>query len=55
MNMIEVVLIFAIVFISIISDMKGKEKLSTNIELLLYGYLFARLFYVVANKINSLL
>ena len=55
MNIIEVVLIFTIVFVTIVLDMKGKEKLSMDVELLLYGYLFARLFYVVANKINSLL
>ena len=55
MNIIEIVLIFMLVFLTIVLDMKGKEKLSMDIELLLYGYLFARLFYIVANKINSLL
>ena len=55
MNIIEIVLIFMLVFLTIVLDMKGKEKLSLNIELLLLGYLFVRLFCVVANEINNLL
>lgn len=55
MSIIEIVLIFVMVFVTIILDMKGKEKLSMDIELILYGYLFARLFYVVASRINSIL
>lgn len=55
MSIVEIVLIFVLIFIVIITDSIGKEKLALNLELIVYGYLFARLFYIVANKINSLL
>ena len=55
MSIIEIVLIFVLIFIVIITDSIGKEKLVLNLELILYGYLFARLFYTVANRINNIL
>lgn len=55
MNIIEVIFIFIFIFVVIIIDSLGKEKLAMNLELIIYGYLFARLFYTVANRINSML